>query len=135
MTRTVAVDLDGVVHKYSKGWHDGTIYDEPVDGAVEGLQALMKRFCVYIHTTRNELDTALYLQKYGFKVAVYDNVPGTDGLGIQLVYSRIRFWSDMGVLLVSNRKLPAIAFVDDRGVRFFTWEQTLAFFKIGNEHG
>lgn len=30
-----------------------------------------------------------------------------------------------GVLLVTNRKLPAIAYIDDRAVRFTDWDQAL----------
>jgi len=36
---TIAVDFDGVIHQYSKGWEDGSIYDKPVKGV---RQALMK---------------------------------------------------------------------------------------------
>ena len=50
---TVAVDFDGVIHTYDKGWQDGAIYGEPVHGAFEGLRALMSRYAVFIHTSRD----------------------------------------------------------------------------------
>ena len=51
--RTVAVDFDGVIHKYSKGWHDGTCYDEPMEGAEDFLHDLMRNpnYSVFILST------------------------------------------------------------------------------------
>lgn len=40
--KQVLVDFDGVLHKYSKKWHDGTIYDGPVEGAKEGMGKMKK---------------------------------------------------------------------------------------------
>ena len=33
----VGIDFDKVIHKCSKGYYDGTIYDEPIEGAYEAL--------------------------------------------------------------------------------------------------
>ncbi|MFI6497144.1 hypothetical protein [Nonomuraea typhae] len=49
----IGVDFDGVIHAYSLGWYDGTAYDEPVLGAIEGLRALMDQHPVFIHTSRD----------------------------------------------------------------------------------
>ena len=32
----IGIDFDGVIHKNSKGFHDGTIYDEPIEGVEIG---------------------------------------------------------------------------------------------------
>ena len=36
----LGLDFDGVIHKNSKGFHDGTVYDEPIKGAIEGVKYL-----------------------------------------------------------------------------------------------
>jgi hypothetical protein len=51
--KTIAVDFDGVIHGYSKGWQDGSIYDPPVAGAKQTLGRLQRAgFRVVIYTTR-----------------------------------------------------------------------------------
>lgn len=53
MKGSLLVDFDGVIHKYSKKWQDGSIYDEPVPGVKEALQALLdKGYEIIIFTTR-----------------------------------------------------------------------------------
>lgn len=108
---TIAVDFDGVIHAYTKGWHDGTIYDPPIPGAIEGLRTLMADNAVFIFTTRDVGQVAEWLLIRGFSTRT-----GYDG----------PFWNERGVLLVTNRKLAATAYLDDRAVRFENWDQALA---------
>lgn len=108
---TVAVDFDGVIHAYSRGWQDGSIYDGPLTGALDALASLMERYAVFVHTTRSPRQVADWLIEHGFDVATYE--PD-------------EFWNERGVLLVTNRKYPAVAYIDDRGIRFESWKQALA---------
>lgn len=109
---TVAVDFDGVIHLYSKGWHDGTIYDDPVPGALDGIRKIMSRDgmnqAVFIFTCRDIVQVAEWLSTKIRVPIVVD-----DGLH--------RFWGDRGSILVTNRKLPAMAYLDDRAVVFQEW--------------
>lgn len=111
---TVAVDFDGVLHTYSRGWADRTIYDEPVPGAIDGLRTLMRSYSVYIHTSRSPLPVAGWLSEYGISA-----LPESQG-------QMHEFWNYRGHVLVTQRKLPAIAYIDDRGIRFESWDQALA---------
>jgi hypothetical protein len=53
MKKTIAVDFDGVLHGYSKKWHEGTIYDEPVPGAAAAMQALLDAgYEISVYSTR-----------------------------------------------------------------------------------
>jgi hypothetical protein len=114
---TVAVDFDGVIHRYSRGWQDGTIYDEPVEGAFETLRALMATHAVFIHTTRDPHQVCRWLYDHAV------NIQTTCRLPDQQTHE---FWNETGVILVTNRKLPAVAYIDDRGIRFTSWDQALA---------
>lgn len=119
MDGAIAVDFDGVIHSYSRGWQDGSIYDPPMDGALDGLRALMKEHPVFIFTSRNTAHVAAWLRDHGFTVTTDDSMFRHD------VWDGV-VWSERGTLLVTNRKLAAIAYIDDRAIRFTSWGQALA---------
>lgn len=110
--KAIGVDFDGVVHNYTQGWQGGLIYGEMLPGAAESLRALMETYAVFIHTTREPSTVAPWLTDRGFH-AEADEDPSR------------RFWDTKGTLLVTQRKLVAIAFIDDRAIPHRTWDQTM----------
>ncbi len=96
--KTIAVDFDGVIHKYRKAWHDGTIYDEPVDGARDAIRLIKKK---------------------GFRVVVFTARPDLDGIREWLKKHNIK------VDDVTNTKPGAVMYIDDRAVRFTHWRDML----------
>lgn len=117
---TIAVDFDGVIHDYARGWQDGSIYGDFVPGAMASLLMLMRKYSVFVHTTRNARQVARWIERRsGHTIECTTRVP------------RKGFWNETGYLLVTNRKLAAIAYIDDRGIRFTSWDQALADLESG----
>jgi hypothetical protein len=144
LTMTIAVDFDGVIHAYTKGWHDGTIYDPPLPGALVGLRLLMEQDSVFIFTTREAEQVMPWLEEQGFDVTADDRCGTCLGAGGGQELDAddrpagpawecdackgsglLTFWNQRGQLLVTNRKLAATAYLDDRAVRFENWDQAL----------
>ncbi len=102
--KTIAVDFDGVIHAYSKGWHDGTIYDKPVAGAAQSLRRLQQAgFHVLIYTTRASDRTieGVFEEGQADKVADWMN---RHGIPFDEIYR--------------GEKPIFVAIIDDRAVRF-----------------
>ncbi|MFJ9374448.1 hypothetical protein [Streptomyces sp. NPDC101455] len=120
MIATVAVDFDGVLHSYDKGWHDGTIYGDWKPGAVVALSQLMQKYAVAVHTTRNARQVARWIERTsGYGIECTTRMPRT-------WYGRRKpFWNTQGLLLVTNWKPAAIAYIDDRAVHFTNWSDAL----------
>ena len=54
------IDLDGTIHKYSKGYKDGSIYDSPFKGAKEVIDYLKNNgYEIVIFTTRASKQNAI----------------------------------------------------------------------------
>ena len=116
--KTVAIDFDGVIHKYRKGWQDGSIYDELDTDVVKWMYDLMgKDYAIYIHTSRNPWQVAKKMrEQYPYFGAMsYDLATGYD---VSVVPFWAKFWNRNDCLGVSRRKLPAIVYIDDRAIRY-----------------
>lgn len=102
MGKTIAVDFDGVIHAYRAGWQGGKIYDEPVLGAFAAIRKLIEEgYHVVIHTTRASSADA--------QADVRDWLAFHNG-------------HDLAKLEITSQKPKAIAYIDDRAVRFTTWD-------------
>ena len=67
-TKQLAIDFDGVIHKSSKSFHDGTIYDNPIDGVEEALKKLSKDYTLIIYTCKANPDRPLVNGKTGIEL-------------------------------------------------------------------
>lgn len=114
--KSIAIDFDGVVHQYSRGWHTKDIYDPPMEGAEDALRTLSNAFGVFILTARPAKDVIMWCRVQF-------------SLRFQLIGPRISYWDRIGVIGVTNRKLPALAYVDDRALRFTTWRDAVNYFR------
>lgn len=98
--KTLAIDFDGVIHKYSKGFKGlDNAYDEPTDGTKDALQKLKDRgYILKILSSRPKEVILPWLKKYEL---------------------------DSYIEEVSNHKFPATVYIDDRGYQFNDWYNTL----------
>ena len=107
MKYTVAVDFDGVLHRYDSPWVNAhTIPDQPVDGAIGWLHRTIQSFDVVVFTTRGKTwrgRRAVRRWLREFSGALWNDGPGYRGIE---------------AVKVTYKKLPALVYLDDRAMRF-----------------
>jgi phosphoheptose isomerase len=103
----IGVDFDRVIHKCSKGFYDGTIYDDPVPGTYEALESLSKKYTVIVYTCKAKPDRGLISGK----------------TGTRLVWEWLET-HDMAkfVSKVTAEKPRAVCYIDDKGIEFSDWK-------------
>lgn len=111
---TLALDFDGVIHKYSNGWQSGSIYDEPVSGSIEFIMEMMwkHQWSVFILSTRDPHQIKEWFENKIFKKN------SEAGFKVTVINDSITKWTEKCNLGITNRKLPATVYVDDRGLTF-----------------
>jgi hypothetical protein len=108
----IAIDFDGVIHNFDKGYHDGTCYGEPIKGSIESIKKLSEKYKIIIFTAKAKSDRPLVNGK----------------TGKQLVSE----WLDKYGILefvheITSEKPRAFLYVDDNGFRFVNWGNTMKF--------
>lgn len=108
--RTIAIDFDGVLHLYSSGWTGVEPTDDPVPGAQRFMERLIKR---------------------GYTPVVY-SARALEKDGVE----EIRLWlakHDFPRVKVTSDKIPALLYLDDRGLRFEgDFDEVMAFIDQGD---
>ena len=109
-THQIAIDFDGVIHKNSKGFYDGTVYDEPIEGAIEAIKELSQKYEIVIFTAKAKPDRPLVNGKTGSELI-------WDWLKKHNIQQYIK--------KVTSEKPRAVFYIDDKGIKFESWDKTL----------
>jgi len=113
----IGIDFDGVIHKCSKGFYDGTIYDDPVEGVKEALKKLSEKYVLIVYTTKAKPDRGLVNGK----------------TGSQLVWEWLeKHELSQFIHKVTSEKPRAVCYIDDRAISFDSWDSCLKELKLKN---
>ena len=112
--KNIYIDFDGVIHDWNKGWHDGTCYGEPIEGALEAVKLLSEKYRIIIFTAKCKPDRPLVNGK----------------TGKQLVLEWLKKYDLLDYISeVTHEKPRAMIYIDDKGYRFQSWNNTIKYLK------
>tara|TARA_Y100001968_G_scaffold318741_1_gene349346 strand:- start:1299 stop:1700 length:402 start_codon:yes stop_codon:yes gene_type:complete len=107
----VAIDFDGVIHGNSKGFHDGTVYDPPIEGSIDAIKWFNSQ----------GYDIVLFTAKVKPGRPLVNNKTGEE-----LIWEWLKKYEiNTFIKEITCEKPRAICYIDDKGIRFESWEKTL----------
>ena len=107
-TRTISIDFDGVIHNDNLGWHDGTIYGDPIEGSLEAVKKLAENYKLVLFTAKAKPDRPLV-----------DGKTGTELIWEWLEkYAVKQYFSD-----ITAEKPRCLFYIDDKAIRFVDWKK------------
>lgn len=129
--KTLAIDFDGVIHLYSKGWRDGHIYDPPVEGAIGSMKKLQHAgFNLIIFTARADLKAVKewMMDWWSTEACIqydrYDVMSGASNIPLA-TERRSRICNAHQIPQITNQKPGALAYIDDRAYQFRGWREVV----------
>jgi len=114
VSSTIVLDFDGVIHKGSKGFHDGTVYDDPIEGTAEALKILSTKYRLVISSCKADPKRPLINGKTGTEL-IWEWLSK---------YNFAQYIED-----VTHKKVRAKYYIDDKGITFKSWDQILEILK------
>jgi hypothetical protein len=109
-TDTLAIDFDGVIHDHNLGFYDGTCYGKPIEGAIDAVKLLAKKYTIIIFTCKANPDRPLINGKTGTEL-VWDWLKD---------YNINEYIKD-----VTYNKPNALYYIDDKAIPFNNWNNIL----------
>jgi len=105
----ICIDFDGVIHNYSEGYKDGTIYDKPMKGVEKALKTLSEKFELVCFSARinagdehGKKEMVKWLKKYNL----------------------FEYFKQ-----ITDTKIPALVYIDDNAIRHTDWDSTFDMLK------
>ena len=113
---TICLDFDGVIHKYSKGWQNGEIYDDIMPGFIEWAEKAMPYLKLVIYSSRSKTPEGIAKMKAWLRTQVTQHFDCEFHHGSPAEFDRAMALLD--VITFSDTKPTAWLTIDDRAVQF-----------------
>ena len=106
----IAIDFDGVIHTFNKGWYDGTCYGRPIKDSLSAIKKISKKNKIIIFSSKVKPDRPLVKGRSGYDLVV-------------AWLKKYKFYKYISE--ITHEKPRAKFYIDDKAIKFNSWKETL----------